>query len=114
MEFAPLVAAAALVLKVLDFVKALKNQDSNAIVTQLGVWIAGVGVIFLLGSTDFASGVEVAGYTLDSLNAWSLVFLGLTVGSTGSLIFDFKKSFDNTDSSRQEPLLPPPLPPRAP
>lgn len=105
MEFAPLVAAAALVLKILDFIKALKNGDANVIVTQLGVWIAGVVVIFLLGSTDFASGVEVASYTLDDLNPWSLIFLGLTVGSTGSLIFDFKKSFDNTDSSRVEPLI---------
>lgn len=104
-SFVPLVAALALIVKLVDWIKYIKNKDTNGVVTQAAVWVAGVGVVFLLASTDFASGVEVGGLALDSLNAWSLVLLGLTVGSTGSFALDFKKSFDNTDSSSVPTLL---------
>lgn len=107
MDFVPLLAALALVVKIIDFVKSLKNGDANGILTQAVTWVAGVGVLFLLAASDFGGGVEVAGYTLDSLNSFSLVLLGLSVSSTGSLAFDFKKSFDNTDSAAVTPLIPP-------
>ena len=99
MEFIPLIAALALAVKIVDFVKYISNRDTNGIITQLAVWVSGVVVVFLLAATDFADGVEVAGMTLDSLNVWSQVLLGLTLGSTGSFAYDFKKSLDNTDSA---------------
>ena len=109
MDFVPLLAALALVVKIIDFVKAAKNGDANGIVTQLTTWVAGVAVVFLLAASDFGTGIDVAGYTLDGLNNFSLVLLGLSISSSGSLAFDFKKSFDNTDSAAVTPLISTPL-----
>lgn len=114
MDFAPLVVALALVWKVVDFVKHVRVRDIDAVVAQASVWVAGVIVTFLLAATDFASGVDIGDRSLDGLNAWSLVLLGLSIGSTGSVAYDFKRAFDNSDSaampslvSGQVPVTPP-------
>lgn len=105
MDFAPLVVALALVWKVVDFIKACRVRDVDAIVSQSAVWGAGVLVTFLLAATDFASGVTIGDLNLDALNAWSLVLLGLSIGSTGSVAYDFKRAFDNSDSAAQPSLV---------
>lgn len=105
MDFAPLVVALALVWKLVDFAKACRVRDIDAIVSQLAVWVAGVIVIFLLAATDFASGVKIGSLNLDALNAASLVLLGLSIGSTGSVAYDFKRAFDGSDSAAQPSLV---------
>lgn len=107
MEAITFAVMAALALKLVDFVKFLKNKDVNSVVTQLAVWGAGVLIVFLVAASDFAVGLTVGDLSLNQLNWSSLVLVGLTLGSTGSVAFDFKKSFDNTDSSKIETLLPP-------
>lgn len=99
MEFAPLIVAVALIWKIVDFVQFLRVGDKDSAITQAGVWIAGVVVILLLSATDFASGIQVADYSLGSLNVASLILLGLSVGSTASAVVDVKKAIDNTDSA---------------
>lgn len=99
MDFAPLLAAIALIWKIVDTVKYARARNVDAIVTQLGVWLAGVGVVLLLAATDFANGIEVAEFSLDKLNIASLVLLGLTIGSSASVAVDVKKAIDNTDSA---------------
>lgn len=105
MDFAPLLVAAALIWKLVDFVKFVKAKDINAVTTQLAVWVAGVVVIFLLAATDFASGVTIGDKNLDSLNAASLLLLGLSMGSTASVFVDAKKAVDGTDSAAVPALL---------
>lgn len=99
MDFAPLLAAVALIWKIVDVVKYARVRNVDAVVTQVGVWFAGVVVMLLLATTDFASGVEVGGSILGDLNVWSLILIGLSVGSSASVGVDFKKAFDNTDSA---------------
>ena len=105
MDFAPLVVALALVWKIVDFAKAVRVRDIDAIVSQLAVWVAGVIVTFLLAATDFASGVTIGDLSLDALNAASLILLGLSIGSTGSVAYDFKRAFDRSDSAAQPSLV---------
>jgi hypothetical protein len=104
--FVPLAAALALVWKLVDWAKALRVRDWNAVLTQLAVWVAGVFVIWLLASTDFAAGVKIGSMALSRLNFASLVLLGMSIGSSGSVAYDFKRAFDNTDSAAQPSLLP--------
>ena len=99
MDFVPLLAAVALIWKIVDFVKYVRARDVDSIVTQLGVWLAGVAVLFLLAATDFASGVVVADSPLSQLNWASLVLVGLSVGSSASVLVDAKKALDNSDSA---------------
>ncbi len=99
MDFAPMLAAIALIWKIVDIVKYARARNGEAVVTQLGVWIAGVAVVLLLAATDFASGIDVADYSLDKLNIASLILLGLSIGSSASVAVDIKKAVDNTDSA---------------
>jgi hypothetical protein len=101
MDFAPLLAAVALIWKIVDVVKYLLERNRKAVITQMGVWAAGVSVVLLLSASDFASGIDVADYQLSTLNLASLILLGLSVGSTASVAVDVKQAVDNTDTARR-------------
>lgn len=105
MEFVPLLAALALAWKIVDFVKYARARDMDGIVGQGAIWVSGVLVAFLLAATDFAGGIEVGGKVLGDLNAFSLVLIGLTIGSTGAVGYDFKRAFDKTDSAATPGLV---------
>lgn len=99
MDFAPLLAAIALIWKIVDFVKYLRARDGEAAITQAAVWAAGVGVIFLLAETNYADGIVLGDLALGAMNAASLLLIGLSMGSSASVLVDFKKAVDNTDSA---------------
>jgi hypothetical protein len=104
-SFVPLVAALALIWKLVDFAKQVRVRDVDAVITQLVTWGAGVVVTFILASSDFGDGILVAHSALGKLNGWSLVLVGLTIASTGSVGYDFKRALDATDSSAQPSLV---------
>lgn len=105
MEFIPLIAMLALVAKVIDFIKFLKNGDTNAWFTQLSVWVGGVVVVLLFAQTQFADGIAVGDMSLSTLNFASLIAVGLSVGSLSSLAIDAKKAIDGGDTAKTPPLL---------
>lgn len=104
-EFIPLIATLALAAKAVDWLKYIKDKNTNGTLTQLFVWVVGVGVIFLLANTDFAGGVVVGGKALSILGWESLLLIGLTLGSWASVGFDIKKAIDNTDSAATPQLF---------
>lgn len=106
MPFVPLVAALALVTKLVDFGKYLTARNINGAVTQLVAWGAGIGAFFLLSRTDFASGITIGDLSLSTLNGASLILVGMSVASVGSLAIDFKQARDNTDTAAKPALLP--------
>lgn len=105
MEFMPLVQMAVLVFALINFLKAVRQKDTNTVLTQLIVWVAGVLVTFLVAQTDFASGINVGDQSLTELNCWSLLFVGLTISSLASFGVELKKALDNTDSAQKPPLF---------
>ena len=105
MDFFPLAAAIALIWKIVDFAKVARVRDWNAVLTQVVVWGAGVGVTFLLAGTDFADGINIGGRTLGGMNSSSVILLGLSMGSLGSVAVDYKKARDNNDSAAMPTLL---------
>lgn len=110
MEFVPIPAALALIWKIVDFIKYLTNYSEykSSVVAQLSVWFAGVVVSFLLASSDFAAGINIGVLPLEQLNGFSLLFFGLSLGSVGSVLYDFKKARDNTDSAQTPEIVPNP------
>jgi hypothetical protein len=113
-SFAPLLAAVALIWKVVDFAKLVRVKDLNAVVTQLLVWGVGVAVTFLLAASDFASGVPVgAKATLATVNAASLLLIGLSLGASGSVGYDLIRGIDNSNSAAMPSLVTGELPPTA-
>lgn len=105
MDYEPLVALAALLVSVINFLRYLSGKDWNGAITQLSAWVGGVMVVMLAAGTDWAERIDVSGVPLGMLNAWSLIFLGLTVASTGSLIVEFKKALDSSDSAKKPGLF---------
>lgn len=98
MEFVPIAVAAALVWKIVSFVKFLMSGDKNKAVTQLVTWAAGIGVAFLLAASDFASSVDVGDHTLGNLNGASVILFGVALGSVAAAAYD-------TLSKNPEPKL---------
>lgn len=116
MDFVPWLAALALAWKIVDWTKHWRVRDWNAVVTQGASWAAGIVVVFVFAHSDFSSTHAVAGIEVGKLNTWSLVLLGLSVGSSGSVLYDFKRALDGSDSAAQPslvtgdvPVVPPPV-----
>lgn len=110
MDFAPLLAAAALVMAALNLVKFARARDVNGVVSILAAWVIGVGVVFLLAGSDFAAGIELGdtGETLDTVNNFSLILVGVTFAAAAQALYDFKSAFDQSDSAKKPPLVGPP------
>lgn len=105
MEFAPLVALAAMVFTFINFLRYLSKGSWNGAVTIAISWLAGVVGVFLVAQTDFASSIPLGDHTLASLNGWSLLFVGLTIASTGSALSDTISAIDHSRSSAKPHLL---------
>lgn len=99
MEFVPVVAMAALTLKVIDFLRYLRAGDMNGVLTQFASWVAGVLVVLLVARTDWADGIVIGDMSLAALGVWSQVFFGLSAGSGASFVKDTLKAVDNTNSA---------------
>lgn len=112
MPFVPLAAMGALTFTVVNFLKFLTAKNWSAVITQAVSWAAGVLVLVLVASTDFAEGIAVGDTSLAKLGGSSLFFVGLMASS----IFGFAKvaiqAIDNHDTAAQTPLVPidPPTP----
>lgn len=98
---------AALVLKVVDFLRYAAARDVNGVVTQLITWIAGVAAVLLVAQTVWASGIQVGAVPLSLLGFWSQVFAGVSIASGASLVKDTLKSVDSSNTAKIPTLLPP-------
>jgi hypothetical protein len=106
MDFVPTLALAALIYQTVNLLRSLRGRDWNTTATVAIAWIAGAAAVWLVAQTDFADGIQVGDLALSTLNAWSLLFVGMTVGSVGSVTNDVIGAVDNTRSTVKPPLLP--------
>lgn len=98
----------ALVYAGMNFLKYIRAKDVNAIVTQAGAWLLGIGVVFLCSTADVTSRFKFNGIFLADLDGGSKVILGLMAVSLFATVpHQFIKAFDNTDSARTPALIPP-------
>lgn len=108
MDFVPLLFMSALVKKAVDLLKYATAGDWNGILTQVVAWAAGVGVIFLVGNSNFGDQVNINGVALSALNQWAWVLAGMAVASGAGFGVDTLKALDNTDSAAMPALTPTP------
>jgi hypothetical protein len=80
----------ALAKKVVDFVRQLRGRDTNAVLTQLFAWLAGIAVVFVGANVDVASAIEIANVSLDQMGLFTQTIIGLVVGSLGSIANDLQ------------------------
>lgn len=102
----PLVAFGTLVFTFVNALKFAAAKDFNALGTQVVAWVSGVAATFLASaSTAFGGGVGVAGHSLNDLDAYSKVIVGLLATSLLSTVNEIKKAIDNTDTSQTPKLF---------
>ncbi len=106
MEFAPAIAAIALIMKIIDFIRYARARDINGVVTQLATWAAGVVVFLLVAQTTWAEDIIIADRPMNVLGFWSLVFAGVSVASAASVAKDTLKAVDSSNSAKIPTLLP--------
>lgn len=92
-------AFGALVYTFVIFLKNLSAQQWGPAATQLITWLAGIGGMFVLAQTQFATGISVGGVALDRLDFWPTVMLGLMAAAPMSLLHEFKKAIDRSDTA---------------
>lgn len=103
---AELAVLAAFIKKFVDFLRALRGRDTNAVATQLVAWVGGIVVTWLAAHINFASGIEVANVQLDHMGLWAQAALGVLLGSGASIVQDTFKAVDNTQSEAKPKLVP--------
>lgn len=87
--FVPLVAAAALIYGATNLLKVSLAGQGKVAVTQLVSWAIAVAVVFLLQASDFASSIAVGdSWSLDTLNVWSTILVGISFAGVGNVIYD--------------------------
>ena len=97
----------ALTWKVTDFLRLLGSfaEHKSGVATQLIAWVGAITVVFLFAASDFGPTVDIAGQTLDALNPFSRVIVGLMIGSAASAAVDVKQAIDGRDTSAKPHLL---------
>jgi hypothetical protein len=101
---------AVLILKFTDFLKNVKagaeGKGWNGAVTQVIVWAAALGGVFLMSASDFGvTKIPILDIALNDADGATKLLLGLMGGSLASVVYDAKKAVDNTDSAAQPPLI---------
>jgi len=89
----------AFTMKLVDFVKYLKNWDLNGILTLALTWIAGFVAVQVFIETQWGDEVMMGRHSLDRLDTTSKIVLGLIIPTIASLLYDAKKAVDRTDSA---------------
>jgi hypothetical protein len=95
--------------KVVSTFKNLTTAASRgAAYTQLVVWAVAIALTFAASEAELTEAYVLPGTTqpLGAFDGWSLLLVGLMAGSTGSVLWDFRKAFDNTDSAAEPSLFP--------
>jgi cadmium resistance protein CadD (predicted permease) len=111
MEELSVLMLAAAVNKTVSFVKAFANKDWNTVITQAVVWVVGICLLALAAHAMIAENMVIFSARLGDWDGSSVVLGGYVLGSTGAFAYDWKKARDNTDSSKETPLVGPSAPP---
>lgn len=113
MLVAGVVGLVALVTKLIDFLRYLVNirRDPlarSSVLTQLCAWVAGVAGTFLYAASDLGNfAIPGTRLILSDVDGPTKLIVGFAIGSGASVIKDWIKARDNTDSAAVPPLLSP-------
>ena len=90
-----------------DLIKYVRAKDANGAITQLAVWLMGIGVVLLVRASDFAAQWDVGGVLLSDAKIGTCILAGFGLGALAMLANDGIKAVDSSQSARKPPLLPP-------
>lgn len=86
---------AAVIVKLTSCTKFIENKEWKLLKTQLYAFGLGILAVFLASEVQGIQSTVISGFTLEDLNFWSKVFVGLNIGAGGSVIVDSISAVDN-------------------
>lgn len=86
--------------KLVDFLRFAAAKDWSSVVSQVTAWVGAIAILALAAQTDFAQTFKLGDLSLDAINGWTLVYIGLCIGSGAGGFTDFLKAIDGTQSAR--------------
>jgi hypothetical protein len=114
MPIVPLALLGALVYVFINTLKLAQAKQWGSVLTQVGVWVAGVAAVFLVGASKIGETIKFTVgqaptqkvYTLTSLDTFSKLVLGLLASSLFATSYNqFIKARDNNDTAVIPPML---------
>jgi hypothetical protein len=94
---------------IISLLRYLRGRDWNGALTVASVWGAGVLVVWITAQTDWGSSDVLAkltnGIPWSALNGWSVVLLGLHVGSAAVAANELRGALDRTTTTAKPKLL---------
>lgn len=99
MEFVATAAIVLVVKKVVDAARMTFSKNFVGLVTQAASWVGGFLAALIGAHTPWGADIVVGGESLSDLNIWSLVLVGVSIGSAASTVHDVVAAVDTTGSS---------------
>lgn len=93
-----------------NLLRYLKAADWNGVLGILIAAVTGIGAVMLAAHSDALSNLHLitGGAALGTVNGATQIFLGVSVGSAGTVLADARKAFDNSDTADKPKLVDPP------
>jgi hypothetical protein len=110
MEILGLASLIALGMRFVSFCKFVRAKDWNSAFTQAATWGVGVALMFLASAADVTATIPVPGLAntvIGDVNSASKILLGFMLLSAGSVVYEFKKALDRSDSAAEPALVAP-------
>lgn len=107
--FTSVLALGSVIYMAVNFVKYLRAGDWNGVLTLLLAMVVGSLVVWLASAADVSEHLKIIsdGPEIGDYDAGSIIFAGIALASTFSLVADLRSAFDNTDTANKPPLVPP-------
>lgn len=108
--FTTVAAVGAVIYTAVNLLKYLRARDWNGVVTLLVAAVIGIGIACWMANSDLTETLTPieGGVPLKDMDFGSLALFGIALSSTFSVVTDFRKAFDASDSAAKPSLLPPP------
>jgi hypothetical protein len=105
-DFTTWAALAALAIKVTSLIKYMLTGQVRQSATTVVPWLAAFAVLMLGSQADATSAIMLPGLNvaLGHADIASLMLAATALGSTGSVVHDFTKAVDNTQSAAEPKL----------
>lgn len=105
LEVFTLATLGAVAVKLTSVAKYLTAGQVREALTQALPWTIAAGTLWVGAQAAVTEHLAVwGGQSLGAMDGWSLLLAGISLGSSGSLVYDFKKARDNSDTATEPPL----------
>jgi len=101
-----LVALGSIVYTLVNFIRYARVTDWSSVISQLLAWAAGVIATFVVAHTDLAAAFSFGGKNLAQVGWFSQFLVGLAAASSISIVYQFTKAVDHTQSAKVPAMWP--------